>query len=83
MSIVAIVNTLEAGYDYQKDTMLKLGFKLNDRFNVESINMGQSSTSIYLKDYKESFNSVFFKFEENNIELDIYSDPRFNPYIRR
>lgn len=56
-------------------------------YEVEDISMGQSYTSIYLKNPKEGtknpFNSVFFKFYENGKKLDIFSDRRFNPYIFR
>ena len=81
MSLVAIVHTLNAGYDFERQKMINLGFKVGDRIPVCDINMGQSSTSIYLEDYQGSFNSVFFIFEEDGKELDIYGDRRYNPYL--
>lgn len=81
MSVIAIVTTLKAGYDIEKQKMNSLGIKVGDRFTVTDIDMGQSSTSIQLKEHSGSFNSVFFDFEENGEELNIYSDPRFNPYL--
>lgn len=81
MSLIAIVDTLEAGYDSEKNKMIELGFKVGDRIPVRDIDMSQSSTAIYLDGYKGSFNSVFFEFEENGVELDIYSDRRYNPYL--
>ena len=81
MSVIAIVTTLAAGYDSQKAQMIKHGFKVGDRIPVDDIYVGQSSTSIILEGYSGSFNSVFFEFEENGGELDIYGDRRFNPYI--
>ena len=81
MTIIAIVETLEAGYDYQKQKMIDLGFKVGDRIEVKDIIMHQSSTDVYLEGYSDSFNSVFFEFEENGEELDIYNDRRFNDYL--
>lgn len=81
MSLIAIVETLKAGYDFDKQQMIASGFKVGDRIPVRDIDMGQSSTSIYLEGYQGSFNSVFFEFEENGKEIDIYSDKRYNPYL--
>ena len=81
MSVTAIVTTLDAGYDYEKQKMIGLGIKVGDRFTIRSIDMGQSSTFIYLIEHSGHFNSVFFDFEENGEELNIYGDPRFNPYL--
>ncbi len=82
MTIYAVVETLRAGYDCEEEMVKSLGFKLGDKFELEHIDMGSSSTSIYLKDFpNQSFNSVFFEFEENGKELDIYDDTRFNPYL--
>lgn len=52
-------------------------------YEVEDIQMGQSHTSIYLKDKERSYNSVIFEFYEDNKQIDIYKDERFNPYIRK
>ena len=82
MKIYAVVETLIAGYDYEKEMVKSLGFKEGDKFEVDYIDMDGSSTSIYLKDFpNQPFNSVFFEFEENGEELDIYDDTRFNPYL--
>ena len=82
MTIYAVVETLRAGYDCEEEMVKSLGFKVGDKFELECIDMGGSSTSIYLKDFpNQSFNSVFFEFEEDSKELDIYSDTRFNPYL--
>lgn len=79
--IEAIVKTLSGGYPAQQDRIQELGFKIGDRFEVRNISMGQSSASIYLVDHTDVFNSIFFRFEENGEELNIYADDRFNPYI--
>ena len=81
MTIIAIVETLQAGYDFQKQKMIDLGFKVGDRIEVKNIVVHQSSTDVYLEGYEGSFNSVFFEFEENGEELDIYNDRRFNDYL--
>lgn len=82
MTIYAVVETLRAGYDCEEEMVKSLGFKVGDKFELECIDMGGSSTSIHLKDFpNQSFNSVFFDFEEGGKELDIYSDTRFNPYL--
>ena len=82
MTIYAVVETLRAGYDCEEEMVKSLGFKVGDKFEVEDIDMGGSSTSIHLKDFpNQPFNSVFFEFEENGKELDIYDDTRFNPYL--
>ena len=82
MTIYAVVETLRAGYDYEEEMVKSLGFKVGDKFEVDYIDMGGSSTSIHLKDFpNQPFNSVFFEFEENGRELDIYDDTRFNHYL--
>lgn len=48
-------------------------------YNVESISMGQSYTSIGIDG--KIYNSVLFEFYENGKEIDIYNDKRFNPYL--
>ena len=52
-------------------------------YEVKDISMGQSCTSVYLKDKTHSYNSVLFEFYEGNKQIDIYRDKRFNPYIRK
>lgn len=70
------------GREYDKKYVKEVGLKVGERYEVEDVDMGQSSTSIYLKDIKGSFNSVHFEFEENGKPIDIYDDPRYNPYLR-
>lgn len=82
MTIYAVVKTLRAGYDCEEEMVKSLGFSVGDKFEVGCISMGGSSTSIQLKDFPDqSFNSVFFEFEEDGKELDIFEDKRFNPYL--
>lgn len=69
------------GYDGDKEYAEKMGLKVGERYEIEDISMGGFYTSIYLKDIKGSFNSVQFEFEENGKPIDIYDDPRYNPYL--
>ncbi|QFP93547.1 hypothetical protein [Edwardsiella phage vB_EtaM_ET-ABTNL-9] len=81
MTIYATVKTLKAGFPSDKEAVKSLGFKVGDKFEVESISVGQSSTGVYLKEFpSRCFNSVFFNFEEDGTPLDIFSDDRFNSY---
>ena len=69
-------------YTEKPETQLEVGKK----YEVECVSMGQSHTSITLKgigtsSWKESFNSIYFKFYENGKKLNIYRDKRFNPYL--
>lgn len=55
--------------------------EIGKQYEVDYISMGQSYTSIVLKNKFRTYNSVLFKFYENGKEINIYSDPRFNPYL--
>ena len=82
MTIYAVVETLRVGYDCEEEMVKSLGFKVGDKFEVDYIDMGYCATDVYLKDFpNQSFNLVFFEFEENGKELDIYDDTGFNPYL--
>lgn len=81
MAIFAVVSSINGGYTMDKARIDEAGFQIGDRIEVEHISMGQSSTSIRLKDHKGMFNSVFFSFEEDDQPLNIYGDERFNPYL--
>ena len=81
MTIYAVVKTLKAGYLSDKELVKSLGFKVGDKFEVERISIGRSSTEVYLEEFpSECFNSVFFNFEEDGTPLDIFTDDRFNSY---
>lgn len=82
MTVYAIVNELNCGYQHDKDRAVEYGWEIGDRFVVNNISMGQSHTTIYLEGYGSSgVNSVFFEFEEDGEPLNIYKDYRFNPYL--
>jgi hypothetical protein len=64
----------------------KYPLEIGKMYEVDLIDMGSSSTDILLKgfndrDSKSWFNSVCFEFYEDDKEIDIYSDKRFNPYM--
>jgi hypothetical protein len=61
-----------------KETDLVVG----EENEVERVEMGQSSTSIELKGKSLCYNSVIFDFYEDGKEMDIYSDERYNSYLR-
>ena len=65
----------------QDDTWFNHDLEYGKTYEVEDIDMGQSFTSIYLKDMRNAYNSVIFEFYEDGKSLDIYSDTRFNSYI--
>lgn len=78
------VSNKNNGYDSDKELIKSLD---SGKFHiVERVSMGQSSTSIKIKDCDFYFNSVnltFYKKDgESYIEHDIYSDPEYNPYIK-
>ena len=81
MTIYAVVETTDAGFPSDSETVKSLGFKVGDKYEVESISVGRSSTEVYLEEFpSKCFNSVFFNFEEDGTPLDIFTDDRFNSY---
>jgi hypothetical protein len=81
MTLYAKVKNLDNGYEDDKDKLKTSRFVLNDRYEVAYIEMSQSHTKVYLVGFKEPFNSVSFEFDENGAPINIYGDPRYNPYI--
>lgn len=54
---------------------------LNQLYEVETVNMGQSYTSVYLKDFpNRPFNSVSFDFYHDTEEIHLQDFPQYNPY---
>lgn len=78
--LIAKVRTFDAGHELQQERMREL-FKIGDEINVEDISVGQWNTSVKLEGIDYHFNSVFFDFYEDTTEIDIYKDPRYNPYL--
>lgn len=81
MALYATVRSLDVGYQWDKDRFAEADLKLGSRYGVADVEMGQSHTNIYLEGFGASFNSVAFEFDEDGAPIDIYADPRYNPYI--
>lgn len=71
-----------SGHEHDKEHARNVGLIVGERYEVESISMGQSSTSVYLKDIKGYFNSVQFDFEEDGKSIDIFKSPTYNLYLQ-
>jgi hypothetical protein len=69
------------GWEYDVEWAKNAGLKVGERYEVRRISMGQSSTSVFLKDINGDFNSVQFEFEEDGKPIDIYRSPKYNPYL--
>lgn len=72
MKIHAIVKSVTNGYEYDKKLLESLSFEVNDMFEVDRIEIGRSSTKVFLTNYKQQFNSVHFDFidaEDNDIDI--------------
>lgn len=65
----------------QDAAWLKHDLEYGKEYEVRGIDMGQSHTSIYIVGKPYPYNSIFFKFYEDDKPLDIYRDKRFNKYI--
>ena len=57
--------------------------EVGKEYLVEDVSMGQSYTSVYLKEIPGVFNSVNFDFFKDGKPHNIFKDPDYNPYIRR
>jgi hypothetical protein len=68
------------GWDVDVEYAKKVGLMVGEKYEVDYISMGQSNTSVYLKDIKGVFNSVQFDFEEDGEPIDICDSPKYNPY---
>lgn len=77
MSLTAVYNYPQNGY--RPAEQLKVG----KDYNVECVDMGQSSTYIRLSGFDGYFNSVQFDFFEDGKPIDIYRSPNYNPYMRK
>lgn len=60
---------------------LKHDLEVGKLYEVKDIYMGQSSTSVSLKERNKCYNSVYLEFYENDRIINIFEDERFNPYI--
>ena len=71
----------ESGLHADIETAKMASLEVGKKYVVEDVCMGGWFTDIYLKGFDEAFNSVQFEFEEGGESIDIYSDPRYNPYM--
>lgn len=82
MTLYATVKSLDVGYQHDREQFEKACLKLEDRFVVRNVSMGQSHTNILLEGFDVSFNSVAFDYDEDGEPINIYEDARYNPYLR-
>lgn len=79
--LYAIFLNTDNGYSYEAK-IAKEKLTYGKKYEVKEVCMGQSYTDIILKDVHGAFNSIHFLFvDENGESVDIFSDPRYNPYI--
>ena len=80
MKLFAKVENPNSGYNCDKENIKQLD--ISKMYEVEFISMGQSHTSIYLKEIDDVFNSVNFEFyDEDGNQVDIFSMPEYNLYL--
>lgn len=83
--LYAKVEHPEAGYGH--DVQACKDLNPEKYYEVDKVDMGQSHTTITLKNTIGWFNSVNFGFYKTvdglKVSHDIYSDPEYNPYLSR
>lgn len=80
-TIYAICTTLSAGTEYEKAAINSANIKVGDKFVLVNAEVGSWRTEVYLEGHKDSFNSVFFDFvDEEGNSYNIYDDPKFRCY---
>lgn len=71
----------DCGYEDEIKTSLEL-LKVGHKYKVEFVSIGRSYSNIHLAGFNHIFNSFQFDFEdENGLSVDIYEDPKYNPYL--
>ena len=79
--VIAVFNHPENGHKFNQE-FAKKHLVLGQSYELTGVDMGQSSTTVFLKEFPDfGFNSIQFDFFEDGKELNIYRDPRFNPYL--
>lgn len=78
MSVKAVFLYPKCGTEFDQERAQSCGLEVKREYEVSHFVMGQSSTSVYLEGY-----TFHFEFLEDGKPLDIFRDPRFNPYLRR
>ena len=76
--IFAVCMTLKAGTDYHKEVIARNNIQVGKKYEVTNVEVGDWVSFVQLVGYKDEFNTVFFKFvDENDNLVDIYSNPAF------
>lgn len=69
------------GKQWEREVVEKADLHIGYYYPVEQVIMTQSYTDITLARLGH-FNSTFFEFyDEDGNKIDIYNDPRYNPYL--
>lgn len=82
MTLYAKFDNAAGGYYYDKQIAKSLVH--GKVYVVDYIDMGQSSTRVFLEGVEKGLNSInlnFYSDEKCQIEHDIYEDPEYNPYL--
>lgn len=82
--IYATFTNPNSGYSCQQEHCKVLGLEIGKAYEISKIEVGRSSSTVYLKDFPgEYFNSVHFEYYEviDGMEYDVDVYSRFyNPY---
>lgn len=79
LNLKAVLVNKNCGYPHDIEDIAP--YRVGAVFEVENISMGQSSSTVKLKD-TGWFNSIHFEYyTDDGVPVNIYRDPRFNPYI--
>lgn len=65
----------------QADQFVKHDLVVGDVYHVDFIDMDRWYTDIYIAGKPSPYNSVIFEFYENGDPIDIYNDPKYNPFM--
>lgn len=81
MSLFAKYTHEWVGKQWEREVVEKADLHIGYYYLVEQVIMTQSYTDITLARLGH-FNSAFFEFyDEDGNKIDIYNDPRYNPYL--
>ena len=78
--IIAKVVSLTGGYRLDKEHFDKLNAEIGDEYEVGAISIGQSNSTVQLRNGC-FYNTVYFEFYEDGVKFDIFKDKRFNWYL--
>ena len=83
MKLLAKYTHPTAGYSPEGENP-KSPLVLNQTYEVDYVSMGQSYTSITLKDFpNRHFNSVSFDFYHDDELIKLQDFPEYNPYLTK